>query len=222
MTSKQYIFQLTSHDSYDLDDFILSSSNQAAYNILENWQEVWGHLPYTNSLLLYGPKSSGKTYLAKIWQKKSQAYFFKRNEDFKLSAMNSHPSFVIEDIENWNEELLLHYFNAINESKKPLLLTTSRKQNNFTLKDTGSRINSIAIAKIEAPDDELLKVFLFKLFSQASVKSSIQVQNYLLSRLPRQFNEIVNFTIEINEFSLANKKSLSLTLIKNYLDSKKN
>lgn len=221
MNNNQYIFQLHPHDSYNLDDFILSSSNEEAYGALDNWPNIWGHLPYANALLLYGPQSSGKTYLTKIWQSKSHAYLIEKNENFKPQVIDEHSSFIIEDIEQWDAELLLHYFNSINESSKYLLLTTSKLLNNFSLKDTESRINSIEKVKIEAPDDDLLKIFLFKLFSQASIRSSIQVQNYLLSRLPRQFNEIINFMVEIDEFSLANKKNLSLSLIKNYLDSKK-
>jgi chromosomal replication initiation ATPase DnaA len=222
MNNNQYIFQLHLHDAYNLNDFILSSSNEEAFSILDNWPALWGHLPYANALLLYGPESSGKTYLTKIWQSKSQAYLIGKNEDFKSASLDEHSSFIIEDIEHWDEELLLHYFNSINESGKYLLLTTSKLLNNFSLKDIESRINSIEKVKIEAPDDDLLKIFLFKLFSQASIRSSIQVQNYLLSRLPRQFNEIINFMVEIDAFSLSNKKNLTLPLIKNYLDSKSN
>lgn len=220
MNINQYILPLSPHELYHLDDFILSSSNEQAYNALDNWPATWGHLPYANSLLLKGPESSGKTYLAKIWQVKSQGYIFKKNENFKLSVIEAHSSFIIEDTESWDAELLLHYFNSIHGSGKYLLLTTACIHNNFSLKDIESRINSIATVKIEAPDDDLLKIFLFKLFSQASIRSSMQVQNYLLSRLPRKFNEIINFMNEINEFSLSNKKNLTLPLIKTYLDLK--
>jgi len=222
MNINQYILPLNPHELYHLDDFILSSSNEQAYNAIDNWPITWGHLPYANSLLLKGPESSGKTYLARIWQGRSQGCLLRKNEDFKSTVIEEHSSFIIEDIEQWDEELLLHYFNAIHESGKYLLLTTAREHNNFSLKDIGSRINSIATVKIEAPDDDLLKIFLFKLFSQASIRSSMQVQNYLLSHLPRKFNEIINFIREINEFSLSNKKNLTLPLIKNYLDSKDN
>lgn len=222
MNISQYILPLNPYELYHLDDFILSSSNEQAYNAVDNWPLIWGHLPYANSLLLKGPESSGKTYLAKIWQGRSQGCFLERNEDFKSIVIEEHSSFIIDDIEQWDEELLLHYFNSIHGSGKYLLLTTAREHNNFSLKDIGSRINSIATVKIEAPDDDLLKIFLFKLFSQASIRSSMQVQNYLLSHLPRKFNEIINFIREINEFSLSNKKNLTLPLIKNYLDSKDN
>ena len=220
MNINQYILPLNPHEQYHFDDYILSSSNKQAFDAVNNWSETWGHLPYANSLLVSGPKSSGKTYLAKIWQGKSQSYFFEKNQDFKLLIIQGQSSFVIEDIEHWDEELLLHYFNAIHESGKYLLLTTGRAHNNFSLKDIESRINSIATVKIEAPDDKLLEILLFKLFSQASIRSSMQVQNYLLSHLPRKFSEIINFVKEINEFSLSNKKNLTLSLIKNYLDSK--
>ena len=90
MNNNQYIFQLHPHDSYNLDDFILSSSNEKAFNALDNWSTLWGHPPYANALLLYGPKSSGKTHLTKIWQSKSQAYSIEKNEDFKPQIIDDH------------------------------------------------------------------------------------------------------------------------------------
>jgi chromosomal replication initiation ATPase DnaA len=185
-----------------------------AYQALNNETNVWGHLPFPNSVLLYGPKSSGKTYLTKIWQNKTKALLVKNNQSLDEQMLSTNSDFIIEDIETWDMELLLHYFNLINENKKRLLVTTGQAINNFDLKDLESRIKSIVRLEITPLDDELLKIFLFKLFSDSSVIVTHSVQEYLINRLPKEFVEIRRIVAQINEFALVNKRNLTIPLVK--------
>ncbi|MGI4775820.1 MAG: HdaA/DnaA family protein [Janthinobacterium lividum] len=213
----QYTFHLEATDQYHLDDFIVSSSNLKAYCIIQQWPISWGHLPYPNSVLIHGPSSSGKTYLTKIWQNRSKAYLLNKEEIFDSKALYSNCSFIMEDIEQWEEKQLFHYFNWISTNNKSLLLTTSNNISNFKLNDLSSRINSLTHIEIEAPDQELIKIFLFKLFSNHSIKTSSQVQEYLMAILPRNLNEIIKFVVDINEFALASKRNLTIPLIREFI-----
>jgi chromosomal replication initiation ATPase DnaA len=215
----QLILPIEQDNRFNLNEFIVSSSNIAAYNRIKDSGANWGHLPFVCSLLLHGPKSSGKTYLTKIWQHYSKAYLINLPENLTNTILSSHEAFIIEDIEKFTENSLLHCFNLINENKKRLLLTTSNLNNNFKLKDLASRINSLAKIEIKQPDDELIKLLLFKLFSSYSVKISNQVVDFLLPRLPRQFDHIIMIVQKLNELAMLYKRSVTIPLIKKWIQT---
>lgn len=212
----QFILPVTTGELYRLDDFIVSDSNQAAYKLINAWPANWGHQPYPYSLLIYGPPSCGKTYLTKIWQKLASAYQIKKNEPLNAHILKSYTTFIIEDLESWNQQQseVLHYFNLINEHKKYLLFTATTSQHNFTLQDLASRINSIFKVEIKSPDNELIKTLLFKLFSSKSIKISERLLAFILLHISRQFNEILNLVEKVNHFALTHKRNITIPLIK--------
>jgi len=215
---EQIIFPLSNLDFYHPEEFINSISNQKVYDKIKGWKKSWGTLPYQFSLLIYGPKSSGKTYITKIWQNLSGATVLKNNHIFNGSIINHYQTFIIEDIENWLEEDVLHYFNLINERQKYLLITTSNLDINFKLKDLSSRIKSIMRLELKEPDDELMKILLFKIFSNNSIQVSRMIMDFLLVNLPRQFNQIIDSIERINQFALKTKRKITIKLIKQVLD----
>lgn len=217
----QYTFPLLAINNYYIEDFIVSASNKEAYNYINNWPAKWGNSPFKKSVILYGPYASGKTHLAKIWQYKSSAYEIKSVADINEDIFNDYNAFYIENIVDWDEVQLLHIFNWLNENNKYLLLTASRLEIDFKLPDLASRINSIARINVMIPDDELIKILLFKLFSNYSIKISFKIQRYLLTWLPRRIDEIIKFVHELNHFALANKRGLTIPLIKEFITSKK-
>lgn len=216
--SQQYILPLFGNDRYVLDNFINSPSNQIAYNSIKNWSRIWGSKPYEFTILLYGPPSSGKTYLSKIWQNLSNAFFIRKDSDI-LSAEHvmKYNAFIMEDIEFWQERNILHCFNLISECRKYLLMTTGSLANNFALQDLSSRINSVLRLEINQPDDELMSKLIFKYFSDQSVKVSDCVIEYLLINLPRQFDQIIKLLDVIMHYALVRKQAVTISLIKHAL-----
>lgn len=213
----QITLPLSSNDSYSIDEFIESSSNRGTCAIIRQWYENWGHPPFAKSILVYGPRSSGKTYISKLWQALSCAYLINLKVPFDREVLATNQAFIIEDIENASEDLVLHYFNLINESNKYLLLTTSNKYNHFKISDLSSRINSLLKLELKEPDDELVKILLFKLFSNHSIKVSKQILDFLPPYLPRQFNRIISAVDRINKFALVTKRNVTVPLIKKAL-----
>ncbi|MFP3018494.1 MAG: hypothetical protein ACEY3E_06420 [Candidatus Tisiphia sp.] len=216
--SQQYILPLFSNDLYALDNFINSLSNQVAYNSIKNWSVSWGSKPYEFIVLIYGPPSSGKTYLSKIWQNLSNAFFIKKDLDI-LSAEDimQYNAFIMEDIEFWNERKVLHCFNLISECRKYLLMTTGSLASNFALQDLSSRINAVVRLEINQPDDELMTKLIFKYFSDQSLKVSDCVIEYLLINLPRQFDQMIKLLGVITHFALVHKRAITVPLIKRVL-----
>ncbi len=216
--SQQYVLPLFGNDRYVLDNFINSPSNQIAYNSIKNWSRIWGSKPYEFTILLYGPPSSGKTYLSKIWQNLSNAFFIKKDSDIlSTEHVMKYNAFIMEDIEFWQEKKALHCFNLISEYRKYLLMTTGSLANNFALQDLSSRINSVLRLETKQPDDELMSKLIFKYFSDQSVKVSDCVIGYLLINLPRQFDQMIKLLGAITHYALVHKRAVTISLIKHVL-----
>lgn len=218
--SQQYILPLFDNALYPLDNFINSPSNQVAYEAINNWPVIWGIKPYELVLLIYGPASSGKTYLTKIWQRLTNAFVITQDLDvLSNELMKRYNAFIIEDIERLDERKILHSFNLLNESNKYLLMTTSSSNNNFSLMDLSSRINSILKLKINPADDEFIRKLIFKYFSDHSIMVNEQVIKYLLIHLPRQCAEIIKLLAKITRHALVHKHAITISLVKTVLSN---
>jgi len=211
---QQIAFSFISTDAYDLGDFIESGSNSLAHKAINDWAEFWGVAPYPNILIIQGAKDSGKTFLAKKWAANSGALFIKKMHEMTENILNHHEAFIIEDFDSsWDEETVLHIFNLMVENGKYLLITCQSLPQ-IKLPDLSSRIKSANLIKIEQPDDEMMQMLIFKLFSNYSVVITNDVVSFLIKVLPRAFPEIIQSVKIINDFALANKRKITVPLVK--------
>ena len=105
-------------DPFLIDDFVVSQLNETMFNYIINWPK-W----LSKILFVYGNIGSGKTHLAHIWAKISNAKFI-NNDNFSLDYIIDSDSnaFIIDNCENFDQLNLLHSFNLINQMNKYLLL----------------------------------------------------------------------------------------------------
>jgi chromosomal replication initiation ATPase DnaA len=211
----QLTLNIQPEDPYKSDNFIMSDSNKTVYEKIVHWQNSWGVSPYKNTILIYGSKSCGKTFCSKIFQNLSGAYLIKDRPAEDVVGL--YPAFIIEDIENIEERVLLHNFNLINENQKYLLLTSQNKQFNFNILDLSSRIQSILQVELSSPNHELVKILLFKIFSNHSIKLDPKVLEFLANRLPRDFSKIICAAEAIAGYSLEHKRRVTVPMIKEVL-----
>jgi chromosomal replication initiation ATPase DnaA len=215
---QQKAFSFAGSNAYDPDEFIESSSNSLAYKTINNWPNIWGVSPYPKALIIQGPKASGKTFLAKKWAIKSDALFIKKMHEMTESIIEHHSAFIIDDIDSgWVEEKLFHIFNLISEYKKYLLITCQTLPK-IALPDLASRLKSVNHINIEHPDDEMMTMLIFKLFSNYSVVINVEVVNFLIKVLPREFPAIIDAVNIINDFALENKRKITIPLVKTALN----
>lgn len=187
------------HVDYNQKNYIVLNENKEIYNLISN-DISW------RSIILFGPKGSGKTHLAHIWQSINNAIFIQVNNF--ISDIRYSDAFILEDIENIkNEEILLHCYNYIKENNKRLLMTSSisPKELNLKLKDLKSRLLSTINIKILPPSEELLKVMLIKRFSDKQFKIDLKVINYILARIERSFCSVANMIEKIDNESVRGK-----------------
>ena len=214
---QQIAFPLGSSDAYDSSEYIKSSSNSLVYKAISSWPTNWGVEPYSKTLIIQGPKSSGKTFLAKKWAEQSGALFIKKIHALTENMLTDHQAFIIDGFDStWDEEKVLHHFNTIHENGKYLLINSTRIPK-IKLPDLASRIKSSNRIDIGMPDDELMQMLIFKLFSNYSIVISSEVINYLINSLPREFSKIITSVKDINEFALQHKRKITVPLVKQAL-----
>ncbi len=215
---QQIPFFFDSNNTYNQNEYIISSSNSLAYNTIINWPKNWGVGPYAKTLIIKGTKSSGKTFLAKKWASKAEALFIKQEHELTEILLAHYRAFVIDGFDDsWQEEKFLHHFNSIHEIDKFLLITTT-KIPPVNLPDLASRINASNVVNIDMPDDKLIEMLIFKLFSNFSVIINTEVVNYLIKVLPREFPQIVNAVKKINNFALQKKHKITVPLVKSVIE----
>ena len=108
---KQLFFDIEEMPSFDVEDFIVSLSNQSAYDYIQKWPDWSGNLVF-----LVGESGVGKTHLANIWLEKVNGIkLLQENIDINYIGMNQ--NILIEDVDLINYDLtgLFHLINAIKE-----------------------------------------------------------------------------------------------------------
>ncbi|MFP3035620.1 MAG: DnaA ATPase domain-containing protein [Wolbachia sp.] len=187
---------------YSRQNFIILDENKHVYH------SVIDDLSW-KCLILFGPKSSGKTHLAHIWQSMNDAIFINVNNF--ISEIRYSNAFILEDIQNIQDEaMLLHCHNYMKENNKRLLITSSTSPNklNFKLKDLSSRILSTIIVKIPSASGELLRIMLMKRFSDKQLKIDLKVIDYILARVERSFHSINEIIEKIDDESMGSNVTL--------------
>jgi chromosomal replication initiation ATPase DnaA len=147
----QKTFNFIHEPEYYEQDYIISYCNLEAYKALQH-PEKW---PF-GRLLILGEAGSGKTHLCNIWQGTSSAISLE--ESTALNVLNNHinsKNFILENIENiQEEENLFHIINfCMNNSCK--LLLTANILPHYMLPDLRSRINASYKILIKKPEDDL-------------------------------------------------------------------
>jgi chromosomal replication initiation ATPase DnaA len=214
---QQITFSLDTKPSAEVNDFIESSSNKLAYQYINNWPDNFGVLPYSKTLIIKGPKSSGKSFLANLWAKKSNALIIKKNYEITGSILEKHQAFLIDGFDhNWKEKDVLHYFNTLHENNKYLLITLTQMPE-IKLPDLSSRLNSVNKIDILMLDDDLMKILIFKQFSNFSLLVNEDVINYLIKTLPREFPKVLEAINGLNQLSLEQKKKITIPFVKQAL-----
>ncbi|MEH6524991.1 MAG: DnaA/Hda family protein [Sneathiella sp.] len=219
MEASQIPMNFTFRSADGRDDFLVATPNEEAVGWIDKWP-AWpgGHL------ILNGPKGCGKSHLAGVWQTMSGAKYFKASDLAgltieELTDIASTPVLCEDADVGMPETELFHLFNLLVENKNSMLITAGKspKQWNLTLPDLKSRIGTIPIAKIGEPDDQLFAALVVKHFSDRQLAVTPDVVQYLLVRIERSFAEIARVVSILDKRALAQKRKISIPLIREVL-----
>jgi chromosomal replication initiation ATPase DnaA len=212
-TPRQLPLDLPIETRLEVEDFVISSSNEVAYQLIGKWP-VWPD----RVLLLTGPEASGKSHLAAVWASKSRAWIEKAS-DIKLDRVPhlvSSGALVMEDCDRsgLDEHALFHLINAARERGTYLLLTARTGPNEWGLqtKDLLSRLRLAPEVKIDGPDDALLKAVLFKLFIDRQLVIDTTIITFIQSRIERSIAAARDFVERLDREGLARGKPITRAL----------
>lgn len=223
--SNQLVLNILKEPSYHPERFIQSPSNEEALRVLENWPQ-W---PFP-IISIYGPKGSGKTYLAHLWAHKTHAPFLEiKDLEKNLISDFSFPSsscFILEDFQASPhfDETIFHFYNCVLEQKGFLLITSENPlfHMSYTLKDLESRLKSIPSFNLNLPDEHLLLQLMQRYFEENHLYVEKKLLNFCLMRLTRSCENVLSFCETLNKKALAAHQKVTLSLIKQVLQSLEN
>ena len=193
-----------------VDDFFVSSSNQAAVEMIDQWPD-WPAL----ALYLEGAEASGKSHLAHVWQTASRAAILSGDSlsAAQLALLAPGQPLVIEDIDKglMDERALFHLINLSREHGFHLLLTGVKPpgQIEIDLPDLRSRVRALPVIKIHAPDEGLLRTLLIKQFQDRQLEIAPELIEYILPRMERSFSGAMRLVERLDQLALSSGRRIT-------------
>nr|WP_272210191.1 DnaA regulatory inactivator HdaA [Marinicella sp. W31]MDC2876056.1 DnaA regulatory inactivator HdaA [Marinicella sp. W31] len=225
MTKKPDILQLPlalSHDSAaGREHLLVSASIAPAVDLVDCWPH-W-RAPV---VILSGPPGSGKSHLATIWKGVSTARDVTDSLRMGRSVPYRQGAFLFEDADRaeFDETGLFHLINTVRQYGGSLLITARSAPGlwNVALADLRSRLQAATLVEIGAPDDELLRQIIFKLFSDRQLEVDQRVVAYLVSRMERSLDAACQIVDQIDRFALARGRRITRALAAEVLSEREN
>jgi chromosomal replication initiation ATPase DnaA len=209
---RQLIFDLPVGVATGAGDFLTSSSNAAAVELIDSWPD-WRE----PSVVLVGPEASGKSHLAAVWSGRAQARVCQAmslgEETIAVFQHDDVRALVIEDIDRGvnDQRVLFHLLNYARETKRHMLLTSRTAPGDFEveLPDLRSRLRALAMISIAEPDDALLSAVLVKLCADRQLTVEPTVISYLLRHMDRSFAAASATIANIDAIALARHSKIT-------------
>jgi chromosomal replication initiation ATPase DnaA len=174
---------------YGRDSFVPGASNRTALRLVDSWPD-WP----ASAVLLTGPTGSGKTHLAHVWAERAGARIL-QGAGLTLATLpeiGAGGALVVEDVDAAAipEAALFHLLNHVKEHGAWLLMTACEPAEAWrvTLPDLRSRLRLATPVTLGAPDDELLRQVLVKLFADRQLMVERRVIDYLVVRMERSLS----------------------------------
>jgi len=214
---EQQLINFQFDKSYKTEDFFVSRCNFFAYSLLNTWPK-WEK----NILNIHGEKYCGKSHLSEVFIKKNKGIILNAQK-FEFNNEKNLRFFQNIILENLNDEIdentIFSLINFVDQNSKYLIINslTPFSKMKFKLKDLISRSKNCLDAKIEKPDDELIKVLISKYLSDKQIKINKKLVEFAAKRITRSYGKIFEFIYKIDEISLKKKKSIDQKTIKEAL-----
>lgn len=119
------------------------------------------------------------------------------------------------------QEGLFHLLNTIREQQGSLLLISrqSPARIDVGLPDLKSRLRALPAVEIPAPDDDLLRGILIKMFNDRQVSISADVVDYMVLRMERSFNGARHLVDRLDRLALSEKRAITIPFVRRVLDT---
>ncbi|MFN3892102.1 MAG: HdaA/DnaA family protein [Beijerinckiaceae bacterium] len=187
--TNQLALNLPLEPRFGREDFLVSPSNERAWETFERWPDWPGRM-----LLLLGPTGAGKSHLAAIWAQRARARVLSAASLplADLPAIASAGAVLLEDADRapLAEAELFHLINLIQSGQGHLAITARAWPDAWGVgtKDLLSRLRLAPAIEIGEPDDPLIRAVLVKLFLDRQLVVDTSVVEYLAVRIERSLD----------------------------------
>jgi chromosomal replication initiation ATPase DnaA len=215
----QLVLALDLPPSLAAEDFIVAQANEAA----AAWIERYPRWP-APLLALSGPAGSGKSHLAQVWRARAGAAALdpRALDPATLPQVLGAACAVLLDFADadltapgaFDERALLHLYNLLAERRGRALAVAREPPARWRLMlaDLRSRLLAAPGARIEAPDDALLRAVLGKLFADRQLRAEPGVIDYLARNMERSLEAASRVVAAVDREALARGRAPGLAL----------
>ena len=212
--SRQLVLDLPVRAAFGRDDFLVTPSNEAAVAMIERYPD-WP----SNAMVLLGAPGSGKSHLLEVWRKASSARLIAADDlgAQRLDQMPAGAALAIDDApgQRLDERALFHLINLARQTGGHILIATATHPVSWAvaLPDLTSRLKALPVAKLEPPDDALLRGVLVKHFADRQLAVEEAVISYLMLRMPRSLDVARGLVTEIDRLALQEMSAITKPLV---------
>jgi chromosomal replication initiation ATPase DnaA len=185
---RQLTFALPHAENFSRDDFLEGPANAAGLALIDRWPD-WPN----RTMMLVGPEGAGKSHLAAIWSEVSGARAIAADSLTAAAVPTALATgaLVIENLDpvRVDEKALFHLLNLAREQDAYVLVTSrhSVAAAGSGLRDLRSRLRAIPVVELSAPDDQLFRALLVKLFADRQMSVDEAIVTYLVNRIERSY-----------------------------------
>lgn len=211
---RQLVLDLPARPALGRVDFFVSPSNELALAQVDAWPG-WPR----GRLAVAGPEGAGKTHLAHVWAARSDARIVGDPGVLDLATLPGDAALVVEDVDRLAgdrvaEEALFHLCNHLAAGGGSVMVSGREPPARWPLAipDLASRLGAAPVARLEAPDDDLLAAVLVKLFADRQLAVAPEPVRYLVSRMERSFAAAERLVAELDRAGLARQRPITARL----------
>jgi len=220
MASRQLILDLGLRPALGRADFLVSACNADAAAWIDRWPDWPEPL---RGLALVGPPGCGKTHLAAVWRRASDAVALEAaalTVDGVPAALGDATHALVDDLtELRSAQALLHLYNTVAERRGSVLILSrvAPARLDFGLPDLASRLATLPVAAVGGPDEALLAGVLAKHFADRQVAVREDVVAFLVTRMERSFEAAHRLADRVDRLALAEGRRVDRSLAKRAL-----
>jgi chromosomal replication initiation ATPase DnaA len=208
--SQQLALDLPAEPRFGREDFLVSPSNAAGWEMFERWPE-WP----SRTLLLCGPPGAGKSHLAAIWAERAGARILAGRSLAlaDLPALANAGATLVEDADEApiSERELFHLINLARDENCWLVMTARARPDAWAVAtaDLLSRLRAAPVVEIGQPDDALVRAVLVKLFVDRQLVVDATVVEYLALRIERSLDAARSVVAALDREALARGRAVT-------------
>lgn len=208
----QLPLELPTTERFGREEFLPAASNRAALDMIDRWPD-WPD----RVLTLVGPRGAGKSHLCAVWAARAGALVADPASPPSLESLVAEAprAILIDNVDRVAQETaLFHLLNFVNESGAFLLMSAARvpRAEDVRLPDLLSRLRRAPVVEIGAPDEELMRAVLEKLFRDRQLLVEPPALAYAALRLDRSLDAARSFVAALDREALAQGRAVTRAL----------